>query len=608
MRVFVVVAILVAGFVVPAGALAQNGDQQPLATPDPNFAGTFNGSQFDDQPVLKKKCVLDTADPYEKRAYESQGWDPANSYERYPGSCVRMRFAYGPIAVQPGKNDVLIGPVTIEKPVQDGFITKFKPNLTRTDGTVPPVHEVHLHHGTWLNLSNGYGPTLPFFAAGEEKTIANFPRNYGLEIKATDQWQFLYMVHSAVQDPFEIYITYEVDFVPKNSPAAANMIASYPLWIDVRPSSYPVFNVQRKYGGEDGVCRWPAEKCADFNSFGDTEVGQGRPGNGVGKDYVLPAAGEPFGRHENWTGGTIIGLGGHMHPGGIRNELDLVRNGQQKRIYTSDPSYWHPDDKTQRGGPPDSWDFSARVNGLPKYGIHVEPGDILRSNAVYDTTIQSTYENMGIVVSYIAPEDENGNKQAPGVNPFEVEVDSTSGCESGGLLANPPKLCPNGMTETHGHYKENGYRGGPSGTWAPAANGPLAGETNQISIADFLYVPGDLNTYETLGVPKVPLGTDLRFTNAEGGGVLHTITSCAFPCLGATGAAFPVGDGESSTGRMVEMDSGQLGYAAPEISGAKNEINWTLPVKAEEGYEAGEIVTYYCRIHPSMRGAFEVTQ
>jgi plastocyanin len=106
----------------------------------------------------------------------------------------------------------------------------------------------------------------------------------------------------------------------------------------------------------------------------------------------------------------------------------------------------------------------------------------------------------------------------------------------------------------------------------------------------------------------VPLGTDLRFTNIEGGGVLHTITACGFPCLGPTGAAFPIADGESSAGRQVEMDSGQLGYAAPEISGAKNTAQWELPVTAEQGYQPGEIVTYFCRIHPSMRGAFEVTE
>ena len=597
MRIYAIaVAVLFVGLAVPTGALAQDErPPNPPATPDPNFATT----------LIEKPCAFDSNDPVERKAYEIEGWDPESDYARYPGSCQRMRFSYGPLVVKPGQNDVLVGPVTIEKPLQDGYITRFKPDLTRVDGSVPPVHEVHLHHGTWLALTNNYG-SGPFFASGEEKTIAPFPRGYGMPIKATDQWQLLYMVHSAVQQPMEVYITYEIDFVPANSPAGQDMTEALPLWMDVRPSSYPVFNVQRPYGGADGECTWPTEQCADFNSYGNTEVGQGEPGNGIGEDYKLPSEGESFGLDENFTGGTIIGLGGHLHPGGLRNEIDLVREGQAKRIYTGIPTYWDPDDKTKGGGPPDSWDFSMRVSGLPNYGIHVEPDDVLRSNAAYDTTLQSTYENMGIVVSLLVPEDENGNKQAPGLNPFTAPVDNSDRCDSGGLKAETPTLCPNGMQETHGHYRENAYRGGPEGTWAAAASGPMAQETSEVGIADFLYLPGDLSTAETLGVPKVPLGSDLRFTNLDGPAILHTVTSCKFPCLGPTGAAFPLGDGETSEGRPVELDSGQLGFSVPEISGAKNRLDWTIPVNADEGYKAGEIVTYFCRIHPSMRGAFEV--
>ena len=606
MRAYAIVgAILIAGLGLPAGAAAQDvRPEQPPALPDPNFAGTFNGSQFDGQPMLKKKCVYDAGDPVEKESYEVEGWGPATGYERYPGSCVRMRFAYGPLVVKPGQNDVLLGPVTIEKPLQDGYITRFKPNLTRVDGTVPPVHEVHLHHGTWLALTNSYGDG-PFFASGEEKTIAPFPKGFGMPMKRTDQWQLLYMVHSAVQSPMEVYITYEIDFVPLTSEAGPSMKPALPLWLDVRPSSYPVFNVQRPFGGADGECTWPKEQCAAFNSWGGKEVGQGEPGNGIGEDEKLPALGQAFGVEDNFTGGTLIGLGGHLHPGGLRNELDLVRDGEAKRIYTGIPTYWHPEDKSKGGGPPDSWDFSMRVSGLPKWGVHVEPGDVLRSNATYETELQSSYENMGIIVGLLVPEDDQGNKQAPGLDPFTAPVDESDRCDSGGLLAETPTLCPNGMFETHGHYRENGFRGGPSGTWSAA---PSATTTQEIGIADFLYVPGDLSTKDSLGVPKVPLGSNLRFTNIDGPGILHTITSCKFPCLGGTGAAFPLADGTTSSGRPIELDSGQLGFSVPEISGAKNRLDWTIPVTTEEGYKPGELVTYFCRIHPSMRGAFEVAQ
>jgi plastocyanin len=33
-----------------------------------------------------------------------------------------------------------------------------------------------------------------------------------------------------------------------------------------------------------------------------------------------------------------------------------------------------------------------------------------------------------------------------------------------------------------------------------------------------------------------------------------------------------------------------------------------LPVTAQDGYKPGDLVTYFCRIHPGMRGAFEVTK
>ena len=236
-----------------------------------------------------------------------------------------MKFSYGPIAVKPGQNDVLIGPVTIEKPAMDGYITRFKPNLIRADGTVPPVEQVHLHHGTWLSTED-YG-SGPFFAAGEEKTIGPWPRGYGMPIKASDQWLLLYMVHSAVSQPMETYITYEIDFVPEAEAQEIGLKPAYPVWLDVRPSGYPVFNVQRKFGGKDGKCTWPAEECAEFDPFGKKFVGQGEPGNGLGEDFKLPELGEPFGKVEKFTGGTLIGIGGHLHPGGLTNDIDLVRPG-----------------------------------------------------------------------------------------------------------------------------------------------------------------------------------------------------------------------------------------------------------------------------------------
>jgi plastocyanin len=626
------VAALV-GVIVGAAAIAPwtAEAQRPEPTPEPNFAVT----------VLPRPCAYEGGDEYERKMYELEGWQ-APAYERYPGACQRLRFAYGPIHVKPGQNDVLIEPVTIEKPMQDGYVTRFKPNLVLPDGTVPPVEQVHLHHGTWISQPD-YG-SGPFFAAGEEKTIAPFPKGYGMPVKASDVWELLYMVHSAVQQPMEAYIVYDVDFVPKAQGDALGIKPAYPVWLDVRRSAYPVFNVQRDFGGADRVCTWPREECAAHDPYGQKFEGQGEPGNGVGTDLKLPDAGKPLGRIDSFNGGTLIGIGGHVHPGGLQNEIDLVRPGGEAvtkrvpvrkcrkarrsarkraksrrkrcrksyrtvteqrdtvRIYTGVANYWDHQDHSRGGGPPTSWDFSMRVAGLPYWGVQVKPGDILRSNVTYDTSVQSTYEDMGIAVTLFVPNKPDGTPQAPGVNPFQAKADTSDGCKSGGLKAPRPTLCDKGLP-THGHYPENGNYGGAQGEWNAKAGSP----TTDVGVVNFQYQPGDLSMVSMTGVPTVKLGTNLRFTNLEGGLIYHTATSCAFPCLGRTGAAFPISDGRTSTGHPIDFDSSEMGVGVPAIGPAKQALDYQLPVTPERGFQPGDVVTYFCRIHPGMRGAFEVT-
>lgn len=549
--------------------------------------------------LLPRPCALEGNDPYERRFYKAEGWRGPD-YERYPGRCRRLRFSYGPILVKPGQNDVLVEPVKIEKPMRDGYITRIEPNLVRPDGTAPPTEQVMLHHGTWLSVPEyGLGP---FFAAGEEKTIAPFPQGYGMPVKATDQWLLLYMVHSAMQQPMTLYITYDVDFIPKADAQEIGLKPAYPIWNDVRPAGYPVFNTQRSFGGRDGKCTWPQQQCAAFDPWGRRYVGQGEPGNGKGEDLALPQKGERLGAIDSFTGGTLIGIGGHLHPGGLQNEIDLVRNGKARRIYTGRAAYWKRRNPRKPGGPPTSWDYSMRVSGLPYWGVRVKPGDALRSNATYDTDIQSTYENMGIAVALMAPNTPEGKPTAPGVNPFKAPHDRSKQCRSGGLTAKRPTLCDQGRV-THGHLPENDNYGAPGDPWK-AQTGP---QTRNVTIADFLYSPGDLSTIEMTGVPAVKLGDTLDFTNAEGATIYHTVTSCGYPCSGTTGISFPLGDGETSAGRPVDFDSSELGIGAPVIGPAKQELTWGLPVTREEGYRPGEVVTYYCRVHPGMRGAFEVT-
>jgi hypothetical protein len=588
MRVRVVIVVVLMLTALPGVAAKAVGP--PL--PEPNFAAT----------VLPEPCLPEAGNPYEAEIAAREGWDAESGYVRYPGDCQRMRFTYGPIPIKPGQNDVLLEPVTIEKPWQDGFITRFDPDLVRaSDGKVPPIDEIHLHHGTWLNVTKNYG-TGPFFAAGEEKTIFPFPRGYGMPINAADQWQLLYMIHSAVAKPDLVYITYDIDFIPKAAGQRLGIKPTYPIWLDVRPDTgYPVFNTQRGFGKE-GTCTWPRDECASFDPFGKQIKGQGQPGNNVGTDYRLPDRGARLGRIPSFTGGTIVAIGGHLHPGGITNDIDLVRGGQARRIYTGEAVYWDRADSTKGGGPATSWDFSMKATGLPRWAVRVKPGDVLRSNATYDTTIQSTYENMGISVALLAPDLPSGTAAAPNVDPFAPGLffDTSSDCASGGLQAAVPSLCDKGVV-THGHLHENDNFGGPSGSGLTAKRGKAS---PGVAIGSFLYTPGDLSMISMTGIPLAKKGQQFTFMNFDSSiDVYHSVTSCAYPCTGATGTSFPLANGRTSTGRGVDFDSGQLGFGIPAITGAKNEVSWNLDLSP---YQPGEVVTYYCRIHPFMRGAVEV--
>src|SRR5690348_15174505 len=54
-----------------------------------------------------------------------------------------------PAIVQPGQNVIRLNPTNL-LPHQPGYITRFDPELTYTDGTVPRVDVLHLHHAVWI--------------------------------------------------------------------------------------------------------------------------------------------------------------------------------------------------------------------------------------------------------------------------------------------------------------------------------------------------------------------------------------------------------------------------------------------------------------------------
>ena len=151
---------------------------------------------------------------------------------------------------------------------------------------------------------------------------------------------------------------------------------------------------------------------------------------------------------------------------------------------------------------------------------------------------------------------------------------------------------------THGHLKENSVHGGkktnlpdprklPSGVFA---GGPL-------TINGFSYQAGDLRLPGAAkNPPTVKRGQSLTYVLGEGDArqeAWHSLSSCKAPCNRSTGIAYPIPDAK------YQFDSGQLGDRTPAV----RRRTWQTPKSLPVG-----TYTYFCRIHPFMRGAFRVKQ
>ena len=615
-----VIAAMSAMAAVPATGAAEEGTPPH---PDPAFIEQVPGG----------KCTPET--PYEKHLYGKKS--------PYGDKCKRIRFAYGPIHVKPGQNDVALEPVDIEQPRYDGYIVRFKPDLVRAlDGGHPRTEDLHLHHATWLNLGDSYGDG-PFFAAGEEKTIANFPKGYGMHVGARDAWGLLYMVHNALTTPESVWLTYQIDYVAEEDAEKLGIVPVKPLWLDVQKdaihkdapstSANPVFNAQRGFGSidrETGVrmCRWPDQNCARYDMYGNKSPQQGRPVKNIeGQDYKVPKD----------MAGTIIGLGGHLHPGGIRDEVSLVRKGREKPIFLSDALYWNYRKPSRIGAPPVSWNMSMTATGAPLgWKVKIRPGDTVRINAVYDTQRASWYENMGIVVAYVAPKDPHG---PPGINPFAKNVTIDRGVSNramvpkGDLYPNgfrpggchpdlvgrdgSKRLCLRGQV-THGAVPESGATGGCGQGGCPALPKKNGEVVTDIHSAGFTYANADLGVIDTVGIPLAKIGEPLRLWSWDAAAkVYHTYTRCKEPCSGATGINYPLADGGTGNSNdRMDFDSGEIGAgllfepAKSQIGGSepydeqwvKDALYWEFTPNRTGDY------SFFCRVHPGMRGAFRVVK
>ncbi len=492
-----------------------------------------------------------------------------------------LHFKAGPYKISPGANLILLDTNQVPKPTEDGYMVRMAPNLHyalpngKCCGAIPRVDVIHLHHGVWLSNGtagagegNGYGGGFyPFMAAGEEKTTFTFPNGYGYPIGAHDFWVLNYMIHDLTDRGARVYITYDIDFVPKSSPAAATIKPIHPIWMDVQSRHiYPVFDVKR-FSGRNGKFTYP--------DMANNPYGSGPQLNEFTVDHP----------------GTLVATAGHLHPGGLYDELDLIRNGASPsggaipgtvpnsvRLFRSLAHYFDP-----RG--PISWDLAMTATA-PDWKPRVSAGDTLRISTTYDTTRASWYEAMGIMVVWEAWDDQAG------VDPFAHAVDQTGHV-------------------THGHLAENRHHGGTINV-APNLKKFPACRTHKVIIGGFHFTPGDFTaTGPDRCTPTIRKGQSLTFVNDDAfpvtkpldftslltpdpnylKSIFHSVTACQYPCGLDTGISYPLANGAGN------YDSGQLGDGTPAVG----RLDWSTPSNLAPG-----TYTYFCRIHPFMRGVFRI--
>jgi hypothetical protein len=521
-------------------------------------------------------------------AAAAQGGEEVLTRATYPGmttySC-RM----GPLPIVPGQNlnelattttcpgaRVVSGPggTDVFEPGSpaEGYITRFKPSMVEImpGGRLrtPSVWDLHLHHVVWLK--GGAGPT---FASGEEKTHVKLPDGYGIRAGGDETWRVNHMIHNlTARGDRQVYLTWEIDWVPLGQPGADIDEASI-RWLDVAgfPQIYPVFDAERGFD-LDGDGRWTFPD--------DVPTDPGVPGF---------EEREKISNNSQWTLNaprTLVFTAGHLHPGGTSVDLKVTRDGETVPLFRSRAKYYEPAGAV-------SWDVSMGAT-RPEWRVSLEAGDTVSISATYKVRRASWYESMGIMpLAVAAPGDPAAR------DPFNDAADVRAMYEQGDIL-------------THRRLPENIDKKARKNLRLPdprklksRGRVPKAG----IRIDGFAYSPGGYSAFRAfpevlMRPPLVRPGRRVPFTNLEAQlgmpddqQAWHSITSCKAPCNRGSGIGYPLANGP------IKFDSGQLGYGTGFSQGVTTGSNRyrTPPLR-----KAGKTYTYFCRIHPFMRGSVRV--
>ncbi|HEX8074786.1 MAG TPA: PQQ-binding-like beta-propeller repeat protein [Thermoleophilaceae bacterium] len=482
------------------------------------------------------------------------------------GTKDKLNLYYGPYTIPPGWD---ANRVDLDLPMQEGFLEYVDPQMYRVaDMTEPSHQEAHIHHAHWFGLDPGNkednytsGTHEWVFGMGDEETRGDFRERsaangshgavYGQYIPGGQQQDLIYMLHNKTNQPMEVWIVLHVQF-EHGSKKELEAIRHRP-YHDVSGKLFgKTYDVPRQASG-DG--KWEYAKDS-------------------GKVIEWTAT----------TDGTIIGAGGHVHPGG--KQVVFENYGSKESPC--------PNDGRGYGGTllikeneidhnvPLSEDYQTEVTH-PAWRAPVHKGDRLRISGTYENRDHAWYTVMTHEGMYI------DKAEAPKgrCKPYMVGKAKKK-------WKDPTQGVPNRTWGSHTDDFCGPDFGGPpcEKAEAPPKESDFKPQTT-VHIANFSYLPGDRSSSLGGGTyPTIAPGEQLTFVNDDQfANIRHSVTTCPWPCNGKYVANYPLADGR--------WDSGTLGYDV--IDGGSPNPRASTPANLPQG-----VYTYFCRIHPWMRGAFRV--
>ena len=494
-----------------------------------------------------------------------------------PGTTEELSFYFGPYTVPPGQD---LNRVDLELPTRNGFMMKIDPSMRRVGDLSEPMHqEAHIHHAHWFEGEPGannpgdeyFGGNAEWiFGNGDEETMADFrPRSaadpdgpvYGQYIPAGKPQPVVYMLHNKGIQPLNVYIVLDVAF--RHGTAEQLEQKTGRPHRDVEGALFGrTYDVPRQPNG-DGKFEYATE-------------GEGRQTYGSPRD-AIEGSSNKFVEWEAPYDGVIVGVGGHLHPGGLR--LVVENYGSEESPCADDGRGYGGtlllnSDARNRNAPL-SEDFQMEVSH-PGWRAPLHKGDRIRISGTYENKKHAWYAVMTHLGMYIDREQQPWK----GCEAKVINTDDWNPVD--GVLNRPWR----GRAD---HFCGKRWGGPPceeedKTKWAEV-------ETNRVTIANFVYTPGDRAASEPQ-MPVIDRGETLTFFNADQSAFIrHTVTTCRWPCNGEYVGNYPLADGR--------WDSGTMGYD-PIDKGQMSPVSET-PKDLKPGRHA-----YFCRIHPWMRGAFKV--